>query len=253
MKNYGIKRENDIIDALNNKRFYELNPNLKLFVNFLFKNNKADSIVQCERMYGYPKPDFKITTNNKTRYVSMKSGATKCIHSETIQNFISYLRNEGITDETLKTILLYQFGDLTLDGSGKERYSLNEILKPLKERIEKANKELNSNLGFILKFTDRCFFTGLKHTTTPADTVYYGTYEKGVAVTNIQIFNYVLHKNWNFYTLLHIGPFLLRPGARYAHKEILQPRRRFIIYAEWPKFYEKINDIIKYSHNKSIA
>ena len=77
------------------------------------------------------------------KYVSLKSGRAESIHQEYIKNFILFLRSLGISKRTQQTILLYQYGDGTMDGSGKRRMKYHEMRTWLDERIKEAKNKLN--------------------------------------------------------------------------------------------------------------
>ena len=66
-------------------------------------------------------------------------------------------RQFGISIETQKTLLLYQYGDGTMDGTGTKRMNYHEVFDWLHTHIEKANEELNGKFDIILSTFETLF------------------------------------------------------------------------------------------------
>lgn len=235
--NKGYFREDEMIHFLNNQKVSNLNKSQHELLRVLFGVVEPDEIIKCDYAIEYTKPDFVITYKEKNKYVSMKSGKSEVLHSEMISTLIPFLRSIGVSENTLRTILLYHFGDGTVNGTGKERYSIEKLNFWLADRIKQANKELNSNEEIINKFVDRIIFQGVKNDVPAADCIYHGNFEYGIAVNKKQILKYIKKKyvTWAFYDRLHIGPLFLRPHARYIGKEIKNEIRHMKMDVYWPK------------------
>ena len=147
------------------------------------------------------------------------------------------MREKGISKQTIITILLFHFGDGTIDGTGEKRLGYHEISLLLTERIKKANIELNSSKEFVKEFIDRCVFDGAIEGFIPADCIYDGTLEYGVFVTRKQIHKHIETKSFSYYKSLHIGPLLLRPHARYTDGPIKNDRKRKVVVCYWPNLF----------------
>ena len=158
--NEGISKENEMIESLNGKKICELSNNLKNLIHALFGLLDEEEIITCEKQDIYIKPDFKITYKGESKYISMKTGRSESIHQETVKDFVLFLRSLGVSKKTQGTILLYHYGDGTMDGTGKKRYEYEDLRKMLKERIIEANIELNSSQEIIEKTFERCLFLG---------------------------------------------------------------------------------------------
>lgn len=234
--NVGLLKEKELVLALNDKQICDLNQNLKFMVKEIFGFVDEKQKLKCELIDGYIKPDFSITYNGITKYVSMKSGRSKDVHQENIKKFILFMRGLNISKKTQQTILLYQYGDLTMDGSGKERLPYEELRYRLRERISEANEELNSNKEFIKTIVNRVIFKGTFEENTPADFVYFGDVNYGVVVSKKQIYRFIEVKNQKFISNLHIGPIMFRPHARYIGKEIKNENNRHLIDFYWPNY-----------------
>ena len=232
----GYLHEDEMIEFLNNKKISSLSNNLRKFIIELFGVVDPDKMVYCEYAIEYTKPDFVVTYDGKKKYVSMKSGNAEVVHHEKIETFLSFLRALGVSEETIKTILLHQYGDGTIDGTGKERIPIDELKYNLRFQIEEANKELN-DVDVIKAVTDRVLFQGVNNEVPAADAIYHGTFEYGVTVNKKQIMKYIIKKalRWHYYNSLHIGPFFIRPHARYIGTEIKNPKSRSMIDLHWPR------------------
>ena len=244
--NDGILKEDEVVHALNNKKTSELSNNMKSFVRSLFGVLDDKKIVKCYKVDDINKTDFVVEYDGRRRNVSMKSGRAVVVHNEIIGNFIEFLRNNGVSQRTLDTICLFQYGDGTTDGSGDhERLGYSEVVEGLRDRIEEANKELNSDMDLILDVLDRCVFKGSNYDNIMADCVYFGDKDYGIVATRNQFIKNTKRRGFDYYSHLHIGPLLLRPDARYVNKEISYERKRNRIVAYWPNLREDIEYMSK--------
>lgn len=231
----GFKNENDIIKAINKKRYFRLNNNLKYNLKKVFEVISPFArfyAKKCEEKYC--KPDIVITHKNRTVYVSIKSGHSTTIHEEYLRSFILFLRENGISTETQKTIILFHYGDGTLNGTGKKRLSHSEITISLASRIKTANIELNSNKDLIKNFVNRVLFDGNKDFKEKADCIYHGKVELGIICTKKQIMQHITKKNYAHLNNLHIGPIMFYPYARYLDFRDTSPQKRNIVQFSWP-------------------
>ena len=241
--NNGKLKELEIIAHLNGKRVGELSNNLKNLLTALYGVLDDNEIVKCELIEEFIKPDFIITYKGIQKYVSMKTGRAECVHEENIKSFILFLRSLGVSVRTQQTILLYHYGDGTLDGSNNERIEYNKLRLMLESRIEEANNELNSSKQFILEVIERCLITGTLEKAIPIDCVYFGDYRFGEVATTRQITTHIKRKSWDWMKNLHIGPIQLRPHARYYNKEIKSEKRRQKLECYWANLSSDISYI----------
>ncbi|MCQ2815516.1 MAG: hypothetical protein MJ227_04550 [Bacilli bacterium] len=192
--NIGIQKENDVIELLNNKYIKDLDNNARFFIERLFdKLDDSESII-CERVEGFVKPDFFIKYKKKTKYISMKSGKSSVVHQEDIKKFLNFLREYNVSKRTLQTILYFQFGDGTMDGTGKRRWSYEETVFILKERIKEANDELNNNKDLVIAITERALFQGTSVDYPKATYIYHGDKDYGIVVSEKQIIKHLYNK-----------------------------------------------------------
>ncbi|MFA5421911.1 MAG: hypothetical protein WC344_03885 [Bacilli bacterium] len=244
-KNIGIRKEEDLILLLNSKTFGQLSNNGKYIIREIFNHICETSIIKCEKVEEFIKPDFRISVDNVIHYVSMKSGRSETVHQEYVKNFCLYLREQGISNRTLQTILLYQYGDGTLDGSGKERMSYNRLRLLLTDRIKEANEELNKDKEFVIRVIDRAVFKGTLSENQEADYVYHGDADYGILVSKTQLMKHCQRRDWKWMDNLHIGPIQLRPHARYIGKPIKRENSRQRLEFYWAKYSEDLDYISK--------
>ena len=241
--NYGFLKEDEMVHHLNGIKIKDLSNNLRNLMRDLFGVLDDEEVVHARKTDDFIKPDFIIEYRNEKKYVSMKSGKANVVHSEIITTFTAFLLENGISKETVETILLYQFGDGTTDGTGKKRLEYDQLRFNLSLRIKKANKELNADNNFIMKVIDRCVFVGTLPNAIPADCIYHGNYEFGMVATKRQFEKHIMRRNWNYINNLHIGPLQLRPHARYINSEIVSEKRRRTVDCYWPYYNADIEFI----------
>ena len=242
-KNIGFYKEDEMVLLFDNKKFCELSNNGKYCAKELFGHLKDEDTFKSEKVPDFIKPDFSISCNGETHYISMKSGRSNIVHQEYIIEFCKFLRNQGISTNTIKTILLYHYGDGTLDGSAKERFPLQKLKFLLENRIKEANKELNQNKEFVLMIIKRAVLKGTKEENIEADYLYHGDADYGVLVSKTQLMKHCNRRDWKWMDNLHIGPLLLNPHARYIGKEIKREKSRQRLEFSWPNLREDLEYI----------
>ncbi|MCQ2797409.1 MAG: hypothetical protein MJ241_02975 [Bacilli bacterium] len=233
-KNIGFKKEDEFVEALDGKKAGELSHNLKHILREMFGFFKETDKVRCELVPNYQKPDFFIEMNGVRKYVSLKHGKAKTVGQDKIKPFILYLRECGLSKEGQKTILLLQFGDGTLDGSGDKRLPYDELVLKYKKRIEELNEELNEDKDFIKAFVERYVFKGTVSTNIEADYIYHGDVNYGVIVSKAQLFKHLERRSYAYMINPHVGPLQFKPHARYSgEKEILNEHQRWKVDINW--------------------
>ena len=191
------------------------------------------------------KTDFVIEYGDRVKNISMKSGRAEVVHNEILKNFIEFLREFKISEQTLETICLFHYGDGTIDGTGEKRKPYREIVYELGDRTALANAELNKDIGIVAEVVRRCVFKGSDADNLEADALYFGDMFYGTVVTKNQIMKHVRRRSFDYYDNLHIGPLLLRPDARYVDKDITYQRKRDRIVAYWPNLAADVDYIAK--------
>ena len=186
--NAGTKVELDFVKLINYKKYSDLNPNLRAFIKFLFDDIKEEDTLQCKRLNTRGKPDIKIIFKNIIKYVSIKSGSQNSVHTEKLETFIAFLRQNGVKEEVINILLLYHFGDGTCDGTGKIRYSAEKSKVKYAHEIKTFNQYIN-NFSNLKKIFERMLFVG-SNVKTAADVIYYGNINYGVWCKKEELIKY---------------------------------------------------------------
>ena len=235
-RNTGFLLEDKMVFNLDNKVVGSLSKNLYNFMQELYGVLDDSEIVHATKTDDYIKPDIVVTYKGIKKYISLKTGKSKSIHQEPIKSFVLFLRSLGISTKTQQTILLFQYGDGTMDGTGKTRYDYDTLRYKLHDRIIEANQELNKSRDFIKKVMERCLITGIKENRIPIDAIYHGDIDYGVVVTVKQINKHLSKSIHSYVQCLHIGPLQIRPLARYINKEDKYPEKRHRVEITWLNF-----------------
>ncbi len=243
--NKGFLNEQLIVEALNGKQFSEINYNLQSMMKDLFGGPDNECIIECKQVEGPYKPDIYIKYKGETKYISVKSGRANTLHGENIRDFILFLRHIGVSERTQKILLLFHYGDGTINGSGTKRMNSYEVNSRLNKLIQEANKELNSDHSLIDKVIHRMIFQGIDETAPQAGYIYFGSPEYGKIVSRKQIYTYINYRSWVYYNCLHIGPMVLKPHARYADREIKHINLREKLDCYWPNLSDELDRIGK--------
>lgn len=233
-KNPGLLKEEEMVFMFNKIKYKDLTKHGKFLIKEIFGPVKQNVKLKAGKTDEYMKPDFYIQYEKNKKYISMKSGRAQIIHGERLETVIKYFRELGISERTLKIIVAFHYGDGTLDGSGKQRMSYQEISYKMSELIKEANDELNSNKAFMQEVLEKYIFNGVVANAVKADYLYYGDTDLGILVSKNQVRKYISKKNWDYLENLHIGPILLRPHARYSNKQIINEYRRNTLIFYWP-------------------
>ena len=247
----GILNEEKMCETINDKKFDDLNQNLQYFMYYLFPRIDKSKKIKCFQTENFTKPDICISQEKELKFVSLKYGQSETLHNENIQTFVKFLKECGISDYTIETYLLYHYGDGTTDGTGKRRLSSIQVRFMYDERIRKMNDEFNKSKDFIKKVADRVMFQGVNPDASKAEFIYHGDKDYGVFVSRNQYMRHIEKKNWDFMqTCVHIGPFVVRPHARYSNKEILNEDHRHTVVINYPRF---VQDLLYISSRYSFA
>lgn len=239
--NIGIQNEENFVKCIDGKTYDELSKHLQYFLHFLFPVIDTSKKFHCFLTTNYIKPDICITLEDQMRYVSLKYGQSDIFHNENIMSFIEFLRNNSISEESIKTYLLYHYGDGTTDGTGKYRLTSVELRFHYKEELSKLNEELNKDKEFVKKFVDRAMFQGINHLANRADYIYHGDPEYGAFISRYQLMQRIEKKNYGFMTeCVHIGPLVIRPHARYSNKAVRNDENRQRVEVGYPKIVQEI-------------
>lgn len=248
---YGKLLEDEFAIALENKKYEELSPNLKTFIRDIFGAVNRDDFIHCQRLAMKIKPDIMVSIGETKKYVSLKSGGATILHCENIKTIVLFLRALGLSTKSQKTLLLWHYGDGTMDGSGKDedRRDYHETIEWIGREMWDLNHELIASKELVIQMIDRAIFLGVNKEAEKAEFIYHGDIENGYTVSRSQVLRYLDDKTWGYYTNLHFGPLLIRPQAKYAHKKVKNQEERQRVMFYWPGLGDEIRHIYKRYNN----
>ena len=141
--NNGLLNEKEIVNELFGKRFCQLSPFWQDTVKKIFPDVRDEQIIIARYIPNFVgcKTDFELQVGSECVNISVKSGKWPSIHQERINYFLDFLKEESISQETINFIAFYLYADGTVDGSGDEKMSTEEIKLLYMDRIQKANVE----------------------------------------------------------------------------------------------------------------
>lgn len=227
----GFQNETDLISALSNKTYVELNDNLKKFIYFLFSQVNNNDQIKCYSGMVGQKPDIIIEINNKRKNVSIKKGSGNSVHQEDIYLFMDFLTTLDISEEAKMELLKYHWADGTTDGSGKIRVSSTEYKAEHQKEIDLINSELNKR-ELLTKLITRVLFKGKSDRFDEADVVYYGTIDKGHWATKDEIIKYMLNNKFDINSI-HFGPLTYQIWNRCLNFNPNTENRRNVMQVKW--------------------
>lgn len=208
---HGFDNEILIVDALNNKRFINLNPHLKKFVktigkdynvtisnNTLIESRKADKEIDPNTNKKInAKPDLYITLNKTHTFgISTKMGSGNSVHQEKVESFIEWINvnnNILIDDPSIfDDLRLLIWGDGTLNGTAPiqrdeqglviGRYSTKEFKLLYPDKWQKIQLFLTKNKTELIK---RALFFG--KTNKEVHYIYHGTHTQGTWISQKEL------------------------------------------------------------------
>ena len=229
----GYKNELNIANSYHNKQFSNLNDFQQQIIKRIFPKVNDETIIQCflsSNKIG--KPDIYFVVDGEYKFISIKSGITDSMHFESIKSFILFLRGLGVSVKTQKILLLYHYGDGTMDGTGSKRMLYDELVLKNRENIDFATKEL-AKYEIVLASLNRFVFCGTDNCQNEVDYIYYGDEKYGVLCSREDLTNFVIGKNYSHYKTMHIGPMSIQPYLRDPDRISKHPYKRDIVQIKW--------------------
>ena len=229
----GFLIEIETKNIFNNKKYCELADKHKKMINTMFGPDISDdTLIKSDLCEEYSKPDIYIEIGNIRKYISIKSGTCNSVHSEELKTLILYLRSIGISKRTQKTLLLFHYGDGTLDGTGEKRYWCEDLMKIMKKDIEIMNKELNDK-EVIKKMMYRFVFAGVHNPNLVVDYIYFVRDKSETLTSREDLLNLVLNREHDYITKPQIGPMTVQPYLRDVNRVSKHPYKREIVQIKW--------------------
>ena len=198
---HGNENELNIVDVLKNKRYKDLNLNLKSFISYVceHKGIKLGDTTTIDAKYETNtklKQDFYLYVDDVKIYISVKMGSGNSVHQEKCEDFIDYIKeNFNANDEICNAWRLFLWADGTFDGSGsiekdadgiiKTRFTATQFktLYPQERRV--LQTFLNENKRELI---EHFLFIG-RHN-SKVDFIYHGTPQHGSWIYKDKIVDY---------------------------------------------------------------
>ena len=237
----GYQNEVNFVKAINNKKYRNLNPNMKEFVRFIFNDIKDEDIIECKRYRTYDKADVYIKLNNTIKNISIKSGTRVSVHAETINSFVIFLNEINIRENIINYLLLYHFGDFTKDGTGNIRMPASELKEKYRREIKIFNKYVNYK-NIIKKVIVRCLFEGTIKK-NKADYIYYGNVLNGLYASKEEIINYFCDNKATEIISPHFSYLIYQNWNRNIIYNPKLENHRYYCQFKWPSIVEELTKI----------
>ena len=187
----GFDNEKQIIEALDNVHFSKLNNNLKKAI-LKINNNKKPSIISAKKYGGQDKADLSIILDGNEYSISVKMGSGNSVHQESVEGFITYLKNSFDDNKSVFDDLRhFTWCDETLDGTGlfSARMSVFKYKKNYPLKIKNIQSYFDKHINELLK---RFLITG-KVSNKKADFLLYGDTSKCTIVSENNLLNYAIN------------------------------------------------------------
>jgi len=237
----GFQNENDLLGYFANKKFEDLNVNLKKFILFLFPQVQNADLIKVSGGKKGQKPDIVITVNNVKKNVSIKIGSGNSVHQEDIDLFMDFLTTLEISEQAKVELLKYHWADGSIDGSGKIRVSSAEYKKVHEEEIALINNELN-RVEPLKRLIDRILFKGKSNDYDKVDVIYYGNINNGHWASKEEIINYIITNKFNANSI-HFGPLSYQIWNRCLNFNPKTENRRNVMQVKWGSLLQDLINI----------
>lgn len=244
MSKEGFENENIICNAINGKRFYELNDNLKKFLSCLFGSVSKHDIIFCEKKAGMNKSDVIISLNKKSYKISIKSGSGNSVHQETIDDFIKYLKKDfNLPNDLEKYIKLFIWGDGTINGKGLVKYRIDsrEFERKYPLIINRINVFFKKNKKKLIK---RFVINGLK-SKYPIDYIYYGDVNKGYWSDSESILNFLIDDLNESNSVISVGRLSFQAWNRNINNTVASEKKRGVIQLKWASIGTDLKNLME--------
>lgn len=228
----GFINQKEMVQHLNNRKVSELNENMKNFIFSIFKNISLNSLIKAGEIGGQLKPDCYIEFNGERKNISLKMGKANSIHQELLNIFCDFLKQNNVSDESIQTIRLFNYGDGTIDGSGSNRLSAKQYYSQNQLKIDKVNREINSNKDLLKQLIKRFIFKGINDDNPSVDITYHGTINEGIWVTKDEITDYLINETQTRKGI-HFSSLTYQVWNRCLNYNPTMEYRRHIMQIKW--------------------
>lgn len=239
----GYQNEFLFVLEFNNKKIKELNPLLKEIIDDLFPNANENSIIKSwTNHYKRQKADILIKVNSDIKYISIKKGNKNSVHVENLYQFIDFLKELGINNETIKLFKDFHYG--LNKNNPKIFLSTHDYCEQNKQIIKNINHAL-SNIDEI-KIIDRFLLSGT-NSNNKVNGIIYGTPDDFFWINDKEITEIVKNSIKRESSSVHIGCLFIQPLNRCLNNNPKYMWCKKYIQIKW---YSLFDDIIEYKNTK---
>ncbi|AYF54541.1 hypothetical protein DFH04_07395 [Clostridium novyi] len=236
----GFQNEDDLMYAINNKSFCELNLNLQSFIYNIYPCVKDSDIITCKKIAGQNKCDLQIKINGQGYRISVKKGSGNSVHQEPVESFIYYLKCEfNLSDSLANDIRFFIWGDGTLNGTGtkKNRLNVDQLKKQYPKMIQQIRNFFELNKEPLIK---RFLLTGACG--DAIDFIYYGNENNGLWASRDEFIKVVLDNPPNNRTAIPVGRLSFQAWNR-AINGTKSENKRGVIQLKWASLQKDLQYI----------
>jgi len=242
MSKEGFDNEDLIKDYLNGKSIRQLNKNWQDFFGEMFGKLKRGVIVSCSKKGGLNKSDLIITVGKKSKSISVKTGAGNSVHQEPIEEFIQFLKDVYLIDNSLADdIRLFVWGDGTLNGRGnlRNRLSAAQFVKRFPEIVGRIKLFFKANKRDLV---ERFVITGSKSKSSP-DYVYYGDRNNGYWKKTEEVVRWLCDESNESDGTIPVGKLTFQAWNRNINGGNKSEKKRGVIQLKWGSIGEDLKEI----------
>lgn len=216
---HGNKNELNIVNELNDKKFSQLNNNLKEFIKFVAADNNIKINANTKIKAEYEpntrlKQDFYLYIEENKYSISLKIGSGNSVHQEKCEDFVNYIKKDlSASDEVCNNFRFFLWADGTIDGTGSKekdsegniisRFTSKEFREKYPQKFASLQNFLNNNQEKLIK---KFLFTG-RHN-SKVDYVYHGNSSNGFWVSAKEIIDFNIKESKG--KGLHVGKLSLQ-------------------------------------------
>ena len=249
---HGFRNSEEIVKGLNDCKMKNIRGAMLGLINTMFPGCGLSSIIYCEQI-NRAKPNVKITTEGKSKNVSVFIGSGNAVHQEKFEEFVEYcttdLHMTAIEERALR--LLY-YGDGTTNGSGKveDRLQNSSLIKkayPTEKSIAQAF--FNKHKRALAK---RFLVTGKYLEQPAADYIFHGDVNKGIYLPYDVILDYIEETDCEKNGLLSIGPLSFQMWNRNLSGECSTEHKRESLQIKWGSMVKWLEIIQSYYRTRKL-
>ena len=243
----GFDNEFEFVKRINNRTIKQLNILLQDLIINLFGKVNDKAIIKAWRNHYKQKTDVLIKINSTIKRISIKMGSRNSVHVEGINTFTKFLFDSGIPEKIVNNYLKFHFGDGTINGTGKNRLSAQEIKEMFQTEIDEINKYFN-NSNFSKTITERFITKGLVYH-DHVDALIVGKVDDFLVLYEKDIFN-IIKSNFGYHcSSPHFGPLVCQPLNRCINRNSKYEYARYYVQIKW---YSLFDNMIEFMNEKVV-